>query len=131
MKKRKEGRWEGGWGSGQLEVTDHIRAAFRLSDHLIKPRSISPQLFVGHLFFQGLRGEVRRPPAGLSQSRRCSSLWRCSRRLTPIPGDLGLDWVSRVISSPKKPQKYFPGMPPRSPSREHTVPTLCPVIYLR
>lgn len=55
----------GGWGgSGQVEVTDHIRAAFRLSDHLIKPRSISPPLFVGHLFFQGLRGEACHPPSG-------------------------------------------------------------------
>lgn len=44
--------------SGQHEVTDHIRAAFRLSDHLIKPRSISPPLFVDHLFFLGLRGEA-------------------------------------------------------------------------
>lgn len=45
--------------SGQYEVTDHIRAAFRLSDHLIKPRSISPPLFSDHLFFLGLRGEAR------------------------------------------------------------------------
>lgn len=44
--------------SGQYEVTDHIRAAFRLSDHLIKPRSISPPLFSDHLFFLGLRGEA-------------------------------------------------------------------------
>lgn len=45
--------------SGQYEVTDHIRAAFRLSDHLIKPRSISLPLLSDHLFFLGLRGEAR------------------------------------------------------------------------
>lgn len=48
---------------GQYKVTDHISAAFWLSDHLIKPRSILPPVFVDHLFFLGLRGEA----SGLSQ----------------------------------------------------------------
>lgn len=43
---------------GQYKVTDHISAAFWLSDHLIKPRSILPPVFVDHLFFLGLRGEA-------------------------------------------------------------------------
>lgn len=49
---------------GQYKVTDHISAAFWLSDHLIKPRSILPPVFVDHLFFLGLRGEA----SGLSHT---------------------------------------------------------------
>lgn len=68
--------------SGQYKVTDHIRAAFRLSDHLIKPRSILPPLFVDHLFFLGLRGEV----SGLSPTN-------------PIPTKaLEVEWVTYTNS---------------------------------
>lgn len=49
---------------GQYKVTDHISAAFWLSDHLIKLRSILPPVFVDHLFFLGLRGEA----SGLSHT---------------------------------------------------------------
>lgn len=64
----KKKRKKKGFFSGQLEVTDHIRAAFRLSDHLIKPRSISPPLFVDHLFFLRLRGEASGPRPNESHS---------------------------------------------------------------
>lgn len=67
---------------GQHEVTDHISAAFRLSDHLIKPRSISLPLFSDHLFFLGLRGEA----CGLGPPN-------------PIPAKaLELDWVTYTNS---------------------------------
>lgn len=41
---------------GQYEVTDHIRAAFRLSDHLIKPRSIFAAALFRPPFLPGAQG---------------------------------------------------------------------------
>lgn len=84
---------------GQYEVTDHIRAAFRLSDHLIKLRSISLPLFSEHLFFLGLRGEV----SGLGP-------------LNPIPTKaLEVNWVTYTNSQGFRAWLSVPYSPMASP----------------
>lgn len=84
---------------GQYEVTDHIRTAFRLSDHLIKLRSISLPLFSEHLFFLGLRGEV----SGLGP-------------LNPIPTKaLEVNWVTYTNSQGFRAWLSVPYSPMDSP----------------